>query len=452
MSPSTVERFRFPAATAWLRTGHHNQLVSSSLGTIMLRGCAMGLSFVVSLLLARILGVTQYGAYAFALGIVNFLAILAVLGLNRLIVRDVAVYRSQGRWELIAGLIRWSSMVVAVFSTTLVVIGCALAAFVGASSDSFLWTVITALLLLPVTALTSIRSATLRGLSYVTASQFYEYIVNRGGIVLLLLLCPFIFPGGLESGPAMALRVLASWFTLIAITVFTKRKLPQQLHHCQRRYEVQTWMASGWSILMLNLFYLFNGPVDLVILGFLADPRDVAVYDIAFRTSALIALIPTCITTCIAPELAKLHGLQQTEKIQQVVTFSARAIFVSSAVGAIILSLGSPWFFNLYGPDFSESQTVFFILTGGTLINVFMGPVNAIMVVTRREKVAAYIVGISGLVNVGLNFLLVPFFGAMGAAMATAVSSASLNLILMLYALYWLKINTTAIGYSGATS
>src|SRR5688572_18317481 len=91
-------------------------------GTFVLTASFAGLSFVISILLARILGTKGYGAYAYAMAWVTFLITPALFGLDTLIVRQTAVYATQNSWPLARGILGWAARTVFLVGSTLAIL------------------------------------------------------------------------------------------------------------------------------------------------------------------------------------------------------------------------------------------------------------------------------------------------------------------------------------------
>ena len=81
------------------------QLIEAATGSFGLSIANMLATILATVLLARILGVTDYGTYAFVVATVTLLAVPAVLGADRLVIRDVAVYSHTDSFGLARGLI-----------------------------------------------------------------------------------------------------------------------------------------------------------------------------------------------------------------------------------------------------------------------------------------------------------------------------------------------------------
>ena len=85
-----------------------NRLIKAATGTFGIQIISTGLSFIIAVLLARSLGTTGYGAYTYALAWVSLLEVIAVFGQKTVLVRNVAAYRVQSSWGLMAGLVGWA--------------------------------------------------------------------------------------------------------------------------------------------------------------------------------------------------------------------------------------------------------------------------------------------------------------------------------------------------------
>jgi O-antigen/teichoic acid export membrane protein len=107
--------------------------------------------------------------------------------------------------------------------------------------------------------------------------------------------------------------------------------------------------------------------------------------------------------------------------------------------------LAPRWILALFGSGFTSGSTSLAILAGGQFVNVVTGSVGFILMMCGYEKLMRNtILGIA-LLNMLLNFLLIPWFGVNGAAIATAVSLALMNLILVFIVYRKLKIMTLPI-------
>jgi len=79
----------------------HFRLARDTVGVMVIRVLSMGLSFIVSVVLARLLGVREFGLYSLAMSVLGLLVALATFSFPRLLVREIATYTVKGEWSLI---------------------------------------------------------------------------------------------------------------------------------------------------------------------------------------------------------------------------------------------------------------------------------------------------------------------------------------------------------------
>src|SRR5690242_336103 len=132
----------FAAATRLLRRG--------ASGALLVQVGGAGFSLIVNVLLARLVGKSQYGIYAYAMSWVSVLGVLALLGQSSSVVRLVPVYLHRKEWSTLRGLRRGSSAIVLGGSIAIMLIGGAVVfALRGRMASATLQTMLAAFLLLP---------------------------------------------------------------------------------------------------------------------------------------------------------------------------------------------------------------------------------------------------------------------------------------------------------------
>lgn len=80
---------------------------------------------------------------------------------------------------------------------------------------------------------------------------------------------------------------------------------------------------------------------------------------------------------------------------------------------------------SLFGSSFVSGYVVVLMLVVPRFIDLLLGPASEVLMMTGDQKLVARVNIVAGVANLGLNLLLVPFWGAVGAATATAVTMIS---------------------------
>ena len=180
--------------------------------------------------------------------------------------------------------------------------------------------------------------------------------------------------------------------------------------------------ATALPILMAESFYLLLTHADLLMLQQFRSPEDVAVYYAAVKTLALVAFIYFSIAATTAHRVAALHAAGDREGLAD---FMRKAIALtfwpSLAATVVLLAFGKP-ILSLFGPQFTEGYHLMFILAVGLLARAAIGPMERFLNVIGKQRIYALIYGGAFAINIVLCFVLIPPFGAAGAAIAISTA------------------------------
>lgn len=398
---------------------------------MVLKVAFVGLSLAVTVLLARILGPESYGVYAFAFAVVMLLAIPVQAGLPTLLVREVARYEESGSRALMRGLVRRANQAVAGLALAIGLAAAAVSVLFGdrlsaEQARTFAW----ALALLPLIGLGNVRGAVLRGLRRVVQGQLPEQIV-RPGLFVAALGAFLVLGRELTSSLAMALHAGAALLAFLVGALLLIRALPGEVRRARPAYRTRSWLGSLMPLTLLSGIQLVNSQADIVLLGVLASPEDVGVYRVATQAALLVIFALTAVNLVLAPHLARAYSARDRAELQNLATWSARIVLVTALpVAVALIAFGRPILSLVFGDAYTAGAGALAILCIGQLTNAAAGSVGLILNMTGHEQDTVRGVALAAVINVVLNVALIPPFGIEGAAVATAVSLATWNVVL----------------------
>ncbi len=425
-------------------TGLGGQLIRSSIGSVLLKVLNAMAVFVVSVILSRVLGPEQFGIYSYTFSLLILLAIITRAGLPDLLIREVAGYRLEGKWEHIRGIIRFSDRVVFALSGTVVTIALLVFCWYQHSwgtteKYTYLW----AFLLLPILNFSALRGGSIRGLGYVVVGQFPEMLLRTGGFLILLL---FILLSGHSLTPqsAMATHVVAGLLALAFGVCYCKKILITAEGSGRDTTDTRKWFRDLLPFTILTGVMVVDRNVDIIMLGWLAENKDVGIYRVATQTVVIVAFVLSSLNMVIAPQITRLFHAGEMEKLQRMVTIGARVIAVTSVPLAMMLIIwGDLFITKVFGERFAPAALPLAILCIGQIINTLMGINGTVLNMTQYASESAWIVAGGSVLNVILNLCLIPVYGTEGAAIATASSLALWNILLSWRVYRQLGIKTT---------
>jgi polysaccharide transporter, PST family len=162
--------------------------------------------------------------------------------------------------------------------------------------------------------------------------------------------------------------------------------------------------------------------IDAVLLAWLSTPRETGRYAAAVKISELVTFLPVAIGAALAPRILQRHGQDRNHALLMIRQWIFRLVVLGGAITIGIWSLAPLLIRTLFGPDYSSSAIVLRIHVLA-LVTVFAGIVRDIWLLAERQFLILTACTVTGaIVNVLLNLLLIPSYGSVGAAIATAVS------------------------------
>ena len=319
-------------------------LIKGAAGSFVLQVGFAGFACLNAIILARVLGAEGYGAFANAMAWVSLLTIPATFGFGILLVRDTAIYRSQGKWALLKGLLRFSNRIVLVLSVVLALIAAVFADFIFSSPNQVLMrhTIWIALGLLPLFALYNLREAATRGLEHVIRARLPGMIIRPGLLLVGIVGIYYFWPQHLSAPTAMAVNVCAGVVTLALGMVFLRKLLPPEVKAAIAEYTPRPWLKAAFPMLVYGGAQIVMGQTDIVMLGAMRGAHDVGLYAAANRLAYLLMYITVAMELIVAPIMSRLYANGEKERLQKIITKGVRiAFFAVTPFGLILIFSGS---------------------------------------------------------------------------------------------------------------
>jgi O-antigen/teichoic acid export membrane protein len=392
-------------------------------GMLVLRVLQVGLEFLCGIILARLLGASSYGAYAFAVSWVGLLGILAACGFDRLLIREVAKFQSRGEWSLLRGMLRRAGQIV-VLSSTILACGAAVSAQLlatGTESEIVLAFQL-GMLIVPLIAVARARQAALQGLGRVVWGQVPETVVQPVGLLCLLGAAHLVLGISLRGPLAVALHAAAAGVACAWSIGLLRRSLPAAARAATPEFRTRLWLAGAVPFLWILGMSVVLMYVDVIMLGLLAGSEAAGIYRVAAQMAASVAFPLTAVNMAFAPAIAGLYAQHDMATLQRKATMAAQAILAMALPIAVVLILFGRPILALFGAEFVAGQSALTILVIGHLLNAAMGTSGYLLIMTKHERAAAVTFTVAAAINIVGHLLLIPLWGVNGAAAATAFS------------------------------
>lgn len=373
--------------------------------------------------IAKMHGKAQLGFYALGIVVLQMANILSQFGMDNGVVRYVAHYRSEGDTARVRGTILQAIGVT--FGLSVILSG---GMFFGAGilsdwvfNKPFLKTMFQLFsVALPFFTLMSITLWATQGFQTVKYATLVRDILRP--LANLILVFVFYLLGEQILGAVVAYiisMVLGAGFALYYLTRVFPKILDQRT---STLYESRALFSVSGPMIVANFTQYINLWTALIVLGIFTSAGEVGIYDVASRTATLSALVLISFGGIFSPMISSLHQQGLTSDLGYLYKDVSRWAFTGALVFFLITALLAKDVMAFFGEDFVVGWPVIVIVAAAQLFNSSVGPTARVLAMTGRQRMVMTATISSAVVAVVANLLLVPDFGILGAAIATAVA------------------------------
>ena len=375
----------------------------------------MALGFVATVVVARYLGPGDFGILAYATSLAALFGVAGHLGLQGLVVRELVKKPALHAETLGTSAVLKLGGVLVGYLALLVYA----AIYEGMDSSAFALIAIAgaALLFTPLNVIDFWFNAFVQA-RYVSIARAAGALVFAGGMLWLVIegagIVAFAAPYFLQALVA----------AIVLLLMFRARSGMRLADWRFDAGHARALLSQGWVIYLASFFAVVYLKIDQVMLRWLTDPAEVGVYAVAARLSEVWYFIPTAIVASVFPRLIALREESERRfnvRLQQV--FDGLAAL--GMLIALLVTLLAPWLVPLiFGPDYAASTPILVIHTWASVFIFMRAALSRWILIENALYFSLLTQGLGALSNVGLNYMLIPFYGGKGAAWATLISYA----------------------------
>jgi O-antigen/teichoic acid export membrane protein len=403
---------------------------------------------IVTAVLARVMTLADFGLYSWAVATVTLLTVPAVLGVDRLLVRNVAIYLSRDSFGLIRGIVGWAAALVLATGVLLAVAVAVLAWVTSDGPPSAATMALTgALLALPILALGRVAQSAAMGAHSVVISQIPELALRPALLVGLVVGVVYVFGGPLSAWTATLLYSISALGAVLLSLVIVYRRVIAPLGVVPAVRQTREWTGAAVALALISGGLIVNSQMGIVLLGLLDTPESAGLYFVAQRGAQLIAFPLLAVNVALAPTAARLWAAREVDVLQRLVTRSARWLLLLSLPLAVsFIFFGGTLLGVAFGAPFIGASETLTILVLGQLANAATGSVATLLIMSGNQWRAGLGIIAGMVINLVLAIVLIPTLHAQGAAIAASASLVVSNGIHVLLARRTLGIDSTALG------
>ena len=287
--------------------------------------------------------------------------------------------------------------------------------------------------------LSIINANTLRGFKSI---GYFSFIRNAINNLFVCLLIGLIAIGSFQLELAMIYTIGVVIASIVStFVVINKFTVLSENGHCDesRGTQFRSIFSVASPLFISSFSFMALNWSDALIIGYFCDDIDVGIYAIVVKYAGLVLIGIAAVNSIVAPKLSEYWAEGELVSISNVAQNSALLGFVISIPVILSLVLFPKFFLGLYGEDFIVGSRTLVIMVIGSAINVICGSVGYILMMTDRQRVYRNILLFAVVINLSLDFVLVPKYGILGAGIANAIGVVIWNLISAFYILVHFK-------------
>jgi O-antigen/teichoic acid export membrane protein len=372
----------------------------------------MGVGLFVGIWLARYLGPEQFGLFSFAGAFVALFSAFSTLGLDGIVVRDIV--RDPTAKEDTLGTASLLKLCGGIFTFLVVLLAIA---FVRPGDSLTHW-------LVGIMAAGMIFQA-LDTIDFWFQSQVqskYSVYAKNSAFLIISVFKVFLI---LHKASLVAF----AWAGLVEIIIGSAWIL---MAYQMTGHDVRNWRGSyerargllndSWPLLMSGIAIVIYMRIDQVMLAVMAGDQEVGIYSAAVRLVEAWYFIPGVVVSSVFPSIVEAKSMSEDlfyDRLQKLYNFMALASYIIALPATFLAG----WIIELlFGPPYGKAGPMLAVLIWSLLFTNLGIARSTFLTTMNWTKTYMMTVALGCLVNVGLNYILIPPYGGMGAVIASCLA------------------------------
>lgn len=367
--------------------------------------------FVWTILLARYLGVENYGILGFAVSITGILGVIDDLGISSLIVRNISTDYESAPKQLGNAI-----PLKVIFSGINLIITFIILILLNVNEYTIFITLLFAIEMIFISYV---------GTLYGTIQAFEKGKYQGMGILLMnttTLICILI-----SIYADLGLEGVTFAYILANLVNFIYAYYVLNKHIVKPKYEFDWEFCKKLTLLSLpfavtGILYTIYYSIDIIMLTNMVGDYATGIYNATYKLISVLTLFYSVYTTVIFPVMSKLF---KNDKKLLIISYEKSVkylmfIIIPIAIGTMLYS--SDIIQLIYGHEYNQAASVLSILIWTVCLLFISGASNTLLNASHKEVTVTKIYAIAAVFNVVLNFFMIPHFSYNGAAVTTVLS------------------------------
>ena len=390
------------------------------------------IGFLLTFVIAHYYGAQGLGNYVLAIVILQIFTLMSKLGLDTFSIRLIASFSRKNKWKSIQLFRKKILILISITSIASSVAMYFLANIIVDHIDVKVEYVrLSSFFVLPMVFF-MLHYQSLRGLKRIAEfSFFYRMSQATFSIVSIFIISTFIRSNNVPIYAYLTSLTIVSVLSIITYQFWFSKKAVLNSEEIIEDLTIRNILKISVPLMLAQSVQFIMAWTDKLMIGNMMSAENVAVYGVAFRFSMGVSIALMAINSISSPKFAEKFASDDIKGMGKVAMQSAKMIFWTSTPLAAILLIFPKFFMGLYGAEFLIGFEVLRWLIIGRIVNALSGSVGNLMQMSGQQNIYMNILIIGTVINVVLNYYLIPIYGIKGAAIASVVSLSFWNLTMV---------------------
>lgn len=401
--------------------------------------------FIFRIVISRYFGPESYGLFSLGDMLLNIGILIALLGLSSGVVKFISHYFSLGDLGRTKGTFFGSLKVSFMLSliVTLFFVFFSRQISIGIFHRQDLVSIMVVFsLTIPIYTLLILFSSALLAFKK-PQYHFWSFSLGRN-LAILLLTILIVLLGGTVFYISIAYFISFFLGLVMAFFFLENRVFPFFKSKVVAIYNYKELMRFSMPLFLSGIFVAIMGWADTFFIGVMKSVSDVGIYNVAMPLAASLGMLLPAFGNIFYPIMNELYAKNEFSQMSASFSVISRWLFfLSLPIVFIVVFFSKQILGILFGSAYIVGSSVLVILIIADFISTVAGPCEYALMTFNKTKTIFYINVSATIVNLAMNFILIPHYGIIGAALATALSLVFRKIIFLLIVRKLMVLNPT---------
>lgn len=294
------------------------------------------------------------------------------------------------------------------------------------------------ILIVPFYSTTILNTEVIRAYNKVIIAEWFRNIFKYIPIITGTILIIFNF---------VKVDTLLDWylygFVLLAVLSFVYLQILTKKIHYKTSSNITSKeiIKTSYPMAISSFYTYLLMTIDVFLLAQFFNLNYIAYYAIAMKIMSVLSMVIISVNINYAPKIALNYENNDINALKVNLKEAARTIaFINLIIGAILL-LGGTFFLTIFGENYTEALPAYRILIATQMVISLFGMVPMYMNMTGKQQIFHKIMGLSVVVNLISNLVLIPKYNMIGAALSYSITVLFWNILVVYFSFKTDKIH-----------